>query len=109
MASAEGIAMSKLGLSEDGIRAAFGRLAVALEKHGPLPCENGPTRVVPADEFMLMCHGKDGRLFFKHRVTRNYVIVLPDGVLQVPSWDMAFHKGVFNGYPEAVVEVAPEE
>lgn len=109
MASAEWIAMSKLGLSEDGIRAAFGRLAVALEKHGPLPCENGSTRVVPADEFMFMHTDKAKWLFFKHRVTRNYVIVLPDGVLQVPSWDMAFHKGVFDGYPEAVVEGVPEE
>ena len=97
----------KCTFTEQEVQGAFGALTKALEKHGPLPTADGSSRVVPAGEFMLMLQADDGRHFFKHRVTRNYVILFPtDGVLddwdglQVPAWDMAFHRGTFDGYPE---------
>jgi hypothetical protein len=86
--------------TEKQIATAFGRLTLALGEHGPLPCENGSTRVVQADEFMLMGSADDGTLFFKHGFTRNYVTVSSRDTLKVSNDGTPFNRGTFDGYPE---------
>lgn len=92
--------------TQEEVEAAFDRLEAALVKYGPLPCEDGSKRVARAGEFMLMQADKAKWLFFKHRVTRNYLLVNPQGVLKVPNEGTPFRRATYDGYPEAVVEVA---
>jgi len=48
-----------------------------------------------ADDFMLMRVRDDGTLDFKHRDTRNYLFVLPDGRLLIPDTGAPFALGYF--------------
>ncbi len=75
-----------------------------------LPCEHGPARVVGLDEFMFMQEVL-GTAQFKHRDTRNYIMVRPavkTGEFDVPSPNgfelvvpfttAAFKKGFFDRF-----------
>ena len=85
----------------------FGRLVPLLAER-KLPCENGPARVCSPDEFMFM-HEDRGCGYFKHRDTRNYIVVKRAGVpgtldvpspngyeLFVPFTTSAYHLGFFD-------------
>jgi len=90
-------------------KAWFKRLEELL-KDRKLPCENGPARVCDVGEFMLMQQiGEVGQ--FKHRDTRNYVMVKkaydkigtfvpsPNGYeLFVPFTTTGFHRGFFDSF-----------
>lgn len=87
----------------------FKRLEELL-KDRKLPCENGPARVCSPDEFMFM-QEVQGMAQFKHRDTRNYVIVRKSGnpgafppakpaafELFVPFTMEAFQRGFFDSF-----------
>lgn len=88
----------------------FKRLEELL-KDRKLPCENGPARVCSPDEFMFMQESA-GQGQFKHRDTRNYVMVRkltgvpgpfdapsPNGYeLFVPFTMTAFQRGFFDSF-----------
>lgn len=74
---------------------AFKRLEWALKAY-KLPSTYG-VRNADADEFMLM-HGEDERLYFKHKPSRNYIILGWANTITVPSGGM-FAQGVFDKNP----------
>jgi hypothetical protein len=90
-----------------------------LLKEQKLPCEHGPARFVDVNEFMLMSVGHcTNEAHFKHRDTRNYVIVyrryIGEWVLNVPMTTDAFHLGFFDKFPDpadtpVIIKVEPEE
>lgn len=58
--------------------------------------EKGESIPTPsADDFMLMRVRDDGTLDFKHRDTRNYLFVLPDGRMLIPDTGAPFALGHF--------------
>ena len=71
----------------------FARLADALKIY-LLPTEAGPYRSAEASEFMCMEIQKDGTVQFKHYDTRNYLLLLPDGKIEIPTGEM-FCRGFF--------------
>jgi hypothetical protein len=57
---------------------------------------------VDSDEFMLMQILKDGKAMFKHRTTRNYVMLdLNTGKLDVPVTNKNFFRGYFDESDDA--------
>ena len=77
----------------------FARLELVL-KDRKLPCEHGPARVCEASEFMFMQH-LGTVASFKHRSTRNYVMVKQVGSgyeLFVPFTMKAFERGFFDNF-----------
>jgi len=79
----------------------FNRL-IPLLKDRKLPCEYSPARVASVDEFMFM-QEINGAGQFKHRDTRNYVIVRPVRTpggyeLYVPCTTETYHRGFFDQF-----------
>ena len=83
----------RFDFSDEEVARAFGALEEALEVT-PLATSAGTTRIARAGEFMLM-HEKGGSFAFKHRDTRNYV-VLHGNRLEVPARNAPFHRGEFD-------------
>lgn len=82
-------------LSRKEIDACFKRLDIVLLKVG-LPTENNGFRsCVSADEFMLMNYTYAGHARFKHRLTRNYLILNPDNTISIPV-GAPFFRGFFD-------------
>ena len=88
----------------------FNRL-LPLLKEQKLPCEFGPARIVDVDEFMYMGSDPLGCVTasFKHRDTRNYVMVRKNSTsepfklpgeweLFVPVTMVPFNRGFFDKF-----------
>jgi len=85
----------RFALSDDEVARAFAALEIALAAT-PLRTSAGGTRIARAREFMLM-HERGGSYSFKHRDSRNYVVLHGDR-LEVPVRDAPFHRGEFDVY-----------
>ena len=91
----------------------FERL-IPLLKENKLSCENGSLRHAEPDEFMFMNVDPENkeRAFFKHRDTRNYLIVKLKSngngyELEVPMTDQAFMLGFFDCFDVINVKNPP--
>jgi len=64
-------------------------------------------RCYPTD-FMLMGRDADGRLWFKNVLTRNYLVLQPDGELWIPATGEAYMQGIYAslGEPEGEQKAA---
>ena len=84
-------------MADDKVNKWFGELEKLLARN-PLPTESGTPRIAQVDEFMFMNEEK-GTVFFKHRHTRNYILLTSDmfgnRVLRIPSGE-AFMRGFFD-------------
>jgi hypothetical protein len=78
------------------VRVAFGLLSSALERYR-LPTSSGAYRTAKAHEFMLMQESK-GRFDFKHRDSRNYLWMFPDGRIVTPAGG-SFHQATYDLNP----------
>lgn len=89
------VRLSVIEMDRQQIDHHFERLNEAL-KGCALPTEHeGERECVSAEEFMLMRITEDGCVRFKHIVTRNYIILLPDGYLAIPT-GQPFALGFFD-------------
>lgn len=73
--------------------AVWGKLRLALEQK-PLPTGDGKQEFCNIDGFMLMGVDDSGRTYFKDSMTRNYLLLLPDGTLEIPEGGL-WYGGVF--------------
>ena len=87
------VSAPRYDLSPEEVSQAFERLYIAL-LDAPLPTSDGGARTGSAEEFDLM-HEEGGRLWFKHSVTRNYVILRSE-TIEIPRSGEPFARGVFD-------------
>jgi hypothetical protein len=85
--------MSRMPTTAD-VEPQFERLQIALDKV-QLEREEGKFTRATSDEFMLMQFGEDGEAQFKHRDSRNYVYLFPNGRLFIPKTEVPFNRGLF--------------
>lgn len=79
--------------TEEKVKTDFEKLKSALEKT-KLPHEHGGAHTGCPSEFMWMHEDKNG-VHFKHVHSRNYVVLLPNGALFIPT-GAPFLRGTFD-------------
>lgn len=66
----------------------------------PLPTQDGETVCCTLEDFMLMQRDSDGCFHFKNEITKNYLIVRPDGSYFIPVTKGPFNLGFFATHGE---------